>query len=123
MESPNPRTDNSHRSPGASNSPTQRRKWVNYVPILALLTFLTIQSAASTIMNLPLNRVIELGYCRDYYQEHNPSLIGPGGEVEEGLCKVTEVQQNLAKLYGGINAFHVLCGEWIPHKSSANIKR
>ena len=62
-------------------------------------------------MLLPLYRVIELGYCREYYQSHDPSVISPGGDVDEMLCKqVPEVQQSVAKLYGMIESFHVLCG-------------
>lgn len=47
-------------------------------------------------------RVIESIYCRQYYEQHNISLIGGDGRggVDEKWCKVPIVQGELAMLKG-----------------------
>jgi hypothetical protein len=79
--------------------------------VIALITIVAFQHMASKIMTLPLNRVIESRYCLEYYRAHDPSVIGPGGDVLEELCKVDEVQRKLAWLQGSIETLHVFCGE------------
>lgn len=65
---------------------------------------------AIKLMNLPLNRVIELRYCQQHYSEHDPSQIGSGGSIPEKLCKLDSVQQKLAWMQGTIETFHIVCG-------------
>jgi hypothetical protein len=48
----------------------------------------------------PTTRLLELGICREYYRAADPSVIGPGGDVPELLCKVGEVQSRLAEVNG-----------------------
>jgi len=72
---------------------------------------LSIISLAIRLLNLPLNRVIELRYCKEYYQQHDPSVIGPDGSVPEKLCKINEVQKKLAWLEGVIQTSMIVCGE------------
>ncbi|KAF1987422.1 MFS general substrate transporter [Aulographum hederae CBS 113979] len=84
--------------------PHQRR-----VALFGLLVLLSCQNMAIHLMNLPLNRVIELRYCQDYYLEHDPSAIPPDGNVPEELCKGDWVQQRLARLTGMVEALHVVC--------------
>ncbi|KAH7049382.1 hypothetical protein B0J12DRAFT_740865 [Macrophomina phaseolina] len=53
------------------------------------------------LFSLPLNRVVELRYCRTYYEENDPAALpSPGMEIPEEMCKVKEVQQRLAWLQG-----------------------
>jgi hypothetical protein len=49
-------------------------------------------------MFVPMVRLIELAVCREYYNIHDPTLIDPGGYVEEGRCKVDSIQRKLAWL-------------------------
>jgi hypothetical protein len=65
---------------------------------------------AIKLMNLPLNRVIELRYCQQYYFQHDPAQIGPGGSIPERLCKLDSIQQKLAWMQGMIETFHIICG-------------
>jgi hypothetical protein len=76
----------------------------------ALVVLVACQGIAVRIMSLPLNRVIESRYCFDYFLDHDPSVIGPGGEIAEELCKIDLVQEQLAWLQGSIETLHILCG-------------
>lgn len=79
----------------------------------ALLVLLALQNLAVRLMNLPLNRVIESKFCGDYYRQHDPSKIDLDGLVPEHLCKVDEVQQNLAWTQGTIETVHTACGMYV----------
>jgi hypothetical protein len=79
--------------------------------IWTLLILLALQNMAIKLMNLPLNRVIELRYCQQYYSENDPSQIGPGGSISEQLCKLDSIQQKLAWMQGMIETFHIVCGK------------
>lgn len=65
---------------------------------------------AASLYNLPLNRVIELRLCREHYSLHNPSAISPDGSIPEKLCKIDEVQKQLAWLQGVMETTLVVCG-------------
>ena len=82
----------------------------SHYAFIVLFLFAVLINLAIRLLNLPLNRIIELRYCVDYYLEHDPSLINSNGEVDELLCKVDEVQQKLAWLEGFIGTSIVLCG-------------
>jgi hypothetical protein len=58
----------------------------------------------------PTTRLLELGICREYYRTADPSVIGPGGDVAELLCKVAEVQARLAEVNGYITMLAFLPG-------------
>ncbi|KAL0263546.1 hypothetical protein SLS55_002527 [Diplodia seriata] len=61
------------------------------------------------LFSLPLNRAVELRYCRAYYEKHDPSVLPerPGAEIPESMCKVKEVQQRLAWLQGVVETLVV----------------
>ena len=64
--------------------------------ILAIFLLLIVLNIAVRLLILPLNRIIELRYCRQYYSKHDPSVIGRDGSVPENLCKINSVQEKLA---------------------------
>jgi hypothetical protein len=66
---------------------------------IVAFTLLTCISLSVTIFEPALARIFESAYCRAWYQEHNPALIGPGG-VEEAHCKIPQVQRDVASLTG-----------------------
>ncbi|KAK3900419.1 hypothetical protein C8A05DRAFT_17270 [Staphylotrichum tortipilum] len=68
-------------------------------PLLALVALVNL---AWSLYQLPVSRVVESRLCREHYAAHNPSVVGPGGEVPEGLCKVDEVQKGLGRVLGGM---------------------
>jgi hypothetical protein len=78
--------------------------------LLVLLILLSLQMFGVRLMHLPLNRVIELRYCQDYYNVHDPSLIDPNGNITEQLCKLDSIQQQLAWLQGLLDILLALCG-------------
>lgn len=101
----------------AESGPISTR-WI--VIILLLLSVLL--QAGDQLMQTPLTRVFESIYCYEYWEEHDPSKLlagrigaGPGalGGVEEALCKVPEIQSQVAALLGNLNFFN-----GIPCKSS-----
>jgi len=78
-------------------------------------TFLVtgIVSLAIRLLNLPVNRVIEARYCKQYYLSHDPAAIDPNGEVPEGLCKIRAVQEPLVWLENAIFIALTVCGEYL----------
>ncbi|RYP71762.1 hypothetical protein DL771_004574 [Monosporascus sp. 5C6A] len=51
-----------------------------------------------SLVDTPEVRLLEMAICRDYYLEHDPSVIGPPPRsyVDEELCKINEIQVDLA---------------------------
>ncbi|KAI0165328.1 major facilitator superfamily transporter [Hypoxylon sp. FL1284] len=82
-----------------SMRPTRRRAHPKRA-ILALLALLLLVNLAASLYQLPLNRVIERRFCREYYSAHDPSVIDENGTIDEKLCKIDAVQQRLAWLMG-----------------------
>lgn len=87
-------------TPASTNTPdpnaVQSLRRRAYVAAYALLTCLSL----SVVLFEPAQaRIFESAFCRAWYQEHNPVLIGPGG-VEEVHCKIPQVQRDVASLTG-----------------------
>lgn len=59
----------------------------------------------------PTLRLIELTVCREHYQQHDPSKVGPGGFVSEGDCKLSVVQKKVAWLSTADELLHFCCGK------------
>ncbi|OCL11777.1 hypothetical protein AOQ84DRAFT_286541 [Glonium stellatum] len=74
-----------------------------------LLFLLILTNMATSLYNLPLNRVIELRLCREYYNQRDPSVIDPDGSIPEKLCKLNQVQQELAWLQGVMETTLIVC--------------
>jgi hypothetical protein len=55
-------------------------------------------------------RMEELSVCRAHYLRYNPDMVTDEGDVDEALCKTTEVQANLAHLSGWLTFFETLPG-------------
>jgi hypothetical protein len=71
-----------------------------YKPLAYSLAFTLAANFGSAIVNAPEIRLLETAVCRDYYRVHDPSVIGPPplSYVDEQLCKVEEIQSELAYL-------------------------
>jgi len=61
------------------------------------------------LYNIPLNRVIERRLCDEHYAKHDPSVMGLDGSIPEKLCKIDEVQRQLAMLQGIMETTFVVC--------------
>ncbi|KAI0104637.1 major facilitator superfamily domain-containing protein [Nemania sp. FL0031] len=100
--------------PPRSSRPTSTsaiiaRLFSTHSNFLVILLLLALNNLALRLLNLPLNRVIELRYCNDYYRKHDPFVIEPGGQIDEGLCKIDPVQQKLAWLEAFIGTSITIC--------------
>jgi hypothetical protein len=76
-------------------------------PLLLLLILINL---ATSLYTLPLNRVIEYRLCEDYYRQHPTNAISPDSAIPEKLCKIDEVQKQLAWLQGILETILVVCG-------------
>ncbi|GFF44705.1 inner membrane transport protein YajR [Aspergillus udagawae] len=55
--------------------------------------------------NGPMTRIYESIACRQYYAEYDPRQIAADGQVPESLCKIKEVQTELAAVKGYMEFF------------------
>ena len=101
-------------SPTVSNTslplvpPPSKKPWV----LLVLLAFalIAIVDVGAFLAGPPLTRVYEANLCLIYYREHDPSIIEADGTIPEKLCKVDEVQQKMAMIFGWQDMFDALPG-------------
>ncbi|KAI4861122.1 major facilitator superfamily transporter [Hypoxylon rubiginosum] len=80
--------------------------------ILALLALLLLVNLAASLYQLPVNRVIERRFCREYYSAHDPSVIDDHGNIDEEVCKIDAVQRRLAWLMGIMDTLWIV-GDFI----------
>ena len=91
------------------------------VPLIALLSIVLLLSTASRLINLPLNRIMELRLCQDFYAVHDPARIAPDGSVPEAMCKLDAIQQKLGWLQGALEtAMIVVGGPFEPHNAETS---
>lgn len=79
-------------------------------PVACCLLLYFLVEMYDMISIAPLTALLEQRLCRDYYRKHDPSLIAPGGFLEERLCKLDSVQSELAIVRGWSLAFDALPG-------------
>jgi len=63
--------------------------------LILLFTTVFILSFGGSLMAIPTVRVYEDIICHLYYEDMGGELTGPGGNIDESLCKVDEVQKEL----------------------------
>ena len=88
-----------------SRSPPEITPSLHRKVILLMCLVIVTLNIASYLQSIPRVRLYEIVYCRQYYQEVDPGRIGPGGVVNEDLCKVNVVQNQVALLIGWLRAF------------------
>jgi MFS family permease len=85
--------------------PIPRKKpWLLLVGLIFVLV--TIIDVGAYLAEAPQTRIFEANLCLTYYREHDPSVILGDGSIPEKLCKVDEVQQRLAGLFGWAEMFN-----------------
>ncbi|OJD35970.1 mfs transporter [Diplodia corticola] len=79
---------------------TPKAKWSPAAISYLFLLVIVVGVAADAVSTPALTRIYESIYCRRYFAEHDPSLIGRDGRdsVPEELCKVPKVQGEVAML-------------------------
>ncbi|KAI5863721.1 MFS general substrate transporter [Durotheca rogersii] len=99
--------DHAHTDPAAPQHSSHRRTCPKPA-VVALLALLLLVNLAQSIYQLPLNRAVESRLCRDYYDDHDPSIIGDDGRIDEKRCKIDPVQQKLAWITGSMETLWIV---------------
>ncbi|OJZ91606.1 hypothetical protein ASPFODRAFT_27487 [Aspergillus luchuensis CBS 106.47] len=73
--------------------------------MLTLFAMILAVEVGICMSNGPVTRIYESIACREYYTQYDPTQIGADGEVQEELCKVKAVQQDLAAVKGYMEFF------------------
>lgn len=94
-----PRTTHDHDHDAQRRTGSQDAKLYPYAVILVGL-FSLVADMGGSMVDTPDVRMLEMAVCRDYYRSHNATVIGPPPQsyVPEKLCKVPQIQNNLAYL-------------------------
>ncbi|KAK3196983.1 hypothetical protein GRF29_1536g187778 [Pseudopithomyces chartarum] len=94
-----PRTTHDHDHDAQRCTGSQDAKLYPYTVILVGL-FSLVADMGGSMVDTPDVRMLEMAVCRDYYRSHNATVIGPPPQsyVPEKLCKVPQIQNNLAYL-------------------------
>ncbi|KAK2760335.1 hypothetical protein FQN54_002403 [Arachnomyces sp. PD_36] len=67
--------------------------------VVLLLMVLALETGGIMSMG-PGTRIFESIACRNYYLLHDPAKIGASGQVNEDLCKINDVQAEVAAIVG-----------------------
>ncbi|KAF9891653.1 hypothetical protein FE257_003665 [Aspergillus nanangensis] len=73
--------------------------------MITLFTMILAVEVGIVMAGGPMTRIYESIACREYFAQYDPSQIGSNGEVEESLCKIKEVQTELAAVKGYMEFF------------------
>jgi hypothetical protein len=89
---PNPPSEDDAQSRKAATSPLYP------FAIICIFALSFFADVGGSLVDTPEVRLLEMAVCRDYYRKHDPSVIGepPLSYVDEKLCKVNEIQSDLA---------------------------
>lgn len=74
-----------------------------------------------SLYQLPSNRLIERRLCVDYYRQNDPSQIQPGGSVDEKLCKIREIEEDLGRIQGVMETLWVAGGKSSMYSIARNL--
>jgi hypothetical protein len=97
------------RRPSESSGDTKWDKTAIWTAVLTT-TVLVLFAFADLLKYVSTIRLLELGLCREYYLENDPSLVDDNGNVSEDVCKLPEIQQSLAHLRGYMSALESTIG-------------
>lgn len=90
----------------SQDTPTPRKKSKPWVVLVVLcLLLIAIVDMGAFLAEPPKTRIFEANICLSYYKQHDASAIGDDGNVPEKLCKIDEVQQKLAMIFGWQDTF------------------
>lgn len=67
--------------------------------LYACAVLIVILDGSSFMTEAAKLRMLEVGFCREYYAANNPELVRDGG-IPEHLCKQRQIQSSLAKMRG-----------------------
>lgn len=96
-------THNDHAKPApvsaTASAPTSASKITFRLKLILFAMVLAVEIGFAFLEG-PMVRVMESIACRQYYSETDPTKIGANGQVPEELCKLAEIQAELAAVKG-----------------------
>ncbi|KAL4893000.1 MFS general substrate transporter [Aspergillus ambiguus] len=107
-----PSAESSHRDPKHHDDEKQGAETPRLIDpklrfrlMVTLFTMILAVEVGAVMAGGPMTRIYESIACREYFAENDPRQIGANGEVEESLCKIKEVQTELAAVKGYMEFF------------------
>ncbi|KAG9201214.1 hypothetical protein G6514_005943 [Epicoccum nigrum] len=88
------------------STPQKTKPWV--VMVVLAFALIAIIDMGAFLAEAPRTRVYEANICIRHYREIDPSVIGADGTIPEKLCKVDEVQQEMAMIFGWQEMFDAI---------------
>ncbi|KAH6644271.1 hypothetical protein C7974DRAFT_300438 [Boeremia exigua] len=82
------------------------KPWV--IMLVLAFVLVAIIDMGAFLAEAPRTRVYETNICLSYYREIEPSVIGPDGAIPEKLCKVDDIQQRMAMIFGWQDMFDAI---------------
>ncbi|KAH8427084.1 putative MFS transporter [Aspergillus melleus] len=73
--------------------------------MVTLFTMILAVEVGLVMAHGPVTRIYESIVCREYYAQYDPTQIPSNGQVDEELCKVKDVQSELAAVKGYMEFF------------------
>jgi MFS family permease len=84
---------------------TQAIEKIRFRFMVTLFTMILAFEVGIVMANGPMTRIYESIACRQYYAEYDPRQIAADGQVPESMCKIKEVQTELAAVKGYMEFF------------------
>lgn len=90
-------------------SPTDSHYTIQNPRVIALLLAFTLLcvSAAESLASVPTTRLLEDVICTRYYHDG----MNRTGGIDESMCKIDDIQSELAWFTGGLTAIEAMVGE------------
>lgn len=110
-----------HETP-KTNSPNHLSRKRSNLAVPALLLVLLMTLLSVKLMSLPLDRILELRYCLEYYQVHDPTKIPSDGDIPESDCKIEYVQQRLGWTMGTFDTTMQACGQSLSIRDGRSVE-
>jgi hypothetical protein len=105
-----PRVDRARSEPTTNDSNSEQLTRSGIITVVLCCLFIILFEFADILRFTPSLHLLELGYCRRYYSEHNPGLIDSVGNIPERFCKLQEIQEDLASMRGWFGSIEGLIG-------------
>lgn len=86
----------------------ETRPWRLLVTLIVLL--IVAFNLGGFLSEPPKIRIYEANLCVRYYERNDFSKVRPDGSVDEALCKVNEIQQHVAMVFGWQDTFDAIPG-------------
>lgn len=95
-------------SPDIALPAASKKPWL--LLVVLIFTLVAFVDIGAFLSEPPQTRIFEANLCLKYYREEDPSVIKGDGTIPEELCKVDEVQQRLASIFGWQEMFNAIPG-------------